>query len=198
MPISSAANMVEVLSHVDGHVDLASTSTVQVDKKSVVVPTQSVRQVMVPVLSLSEEEEAENFKERAASRVGSASERAARRADVPHNSARLVCFDGKCLGVRAGDLCFAFRGEPPSAEAAQNAEVLENEIYYSMDLLALSAALGHGDTSGCICALCRSDAAGFKLAAGVERKVLDTRTLISKWRTWRSTSRRSPGPRHGA
>ena len=74
------------------------------------VPTQSVRQVMVPVVSLSEEE-AEDFKERAASRVGSASERAARRADVPHNSARLVCFDGKCLGVRAGDLCFAFRGE---------------------------------------------------------------------------------------
>jgi len=46
--------MVEVLSHVDGHVDLASTSTVQVDKQSVVVPTQSVRQVMVPVVSLSE------------------------------------------------------------------------------------------------------------------------------------------------
>ena len=51
---------------------------------------------------------------------------------------------------------------------------------YSMDLLALSAALGHGDTSGCICAWCRSDAAGFKLAAGPEKKVLDTRTLLSE------------------
>ena len=99
---------------------------------------------------------------------------------MPHNSARLVCFGGKCLGVGAGDLCFAFRGDPPSAEAATNAEVLENEVYYSMDLLALSAALGHGDTSGCICAWCRSDPAGFKLAAGPEKKVLDTRTLLSE------------------
>ena len=178
-PISSVANYEAVNAHVDGWEDIASTSTVQVEKKSVVVPKQSVRQVMVPVLNVSEEEAAV-FKERAASREGSASERAARRADVPHNSARLVCFGGKCLGVRAGDLCFAFRGEPPSAEAAKNAEVLENEVYYSMDLLALSAALGHGDTSGCICAWCRSDAAGFKLAAGAERKVLDTRTLLSE------------------
>jgi len=143
------------------------------------VPKHTVRQVLVPVVDLSKDVAAD-FKERAASVVGSASERAARRADVPHNSARLVCTGGECLGVRTGDLCFAFRGDPPSAEAATNAEVLENEVYYSMDLLALSAALGHGDTSGCICAWCRSDAAGFKLAAGVEKKTLELRTLLTE------------------
>ena len=63
---------------------------------------------------------------------------------------------------------------------------------------ALSAALGHGDTSGCICAWCRSDAAGFKLAAGPEKKVLDTRTLLSEMEDLEKTSRRSPGPRRPA
>ena len=53
------------------------------------VPKHTVRQELVPVVDLSEEE-AEDFKEKAASAEGSASERAARRADVPHNSARLV------------------------------------------------------------------------------------------------------------
>ena len=55
----------------------------------VMVSKHTVRQALVPVADLSEEE-AEDFKEKAASAEGSASERAARRADVPHNSARLV------------------------------------------------------------------------------------------------------------
>ena len=42
------------------------------------------------------------------------------------------------------------------------------------------AALGHGDTSGCICAWCRSDARGFKLAAGVEKKTLELHTLLTE------------------
>jgi len=58
--------------------------------------------------------------------------------------------------------------------------VVENEVYYSMDLLALSAALGHGDTSGCICAWCRSNAAGFKLSAGPEKKELPWRTRVTE------------------
>ena len=45
--------------------------------------------MLVPVVDLSKDVAAD-FKERAASVVGSASEQAARRADVPHNSARLV------------------------------------------------------------------------------------------------------------
>ena len=57
--------------------------------------------------------------------------------------------------------------------------MLENELYISMDLLVLSTALGHRDTSGCICVWCRSDAAGFNLAAGVE-KTLELRTLLTE------------------
>ena len=65
------------------------------------VPKHTVRQELVPVVDLSEEE-AEDFKEKAASVEGNASEWAARRAGVPHNSARLDYFGGECLGLGAG------------------------------------------------------------------------------------------------
>ena len=42
------------------------------------------------------------------------------------------------------------------------------------------AALGHGDTSGCICAWCRGDASEFKLSAGAEMNELPLRTLASE------------------
>ena len=104
--LSSAADYGAVLALVNGDEDLALLSAVQVRGKTAVAPNHTVRQALVPVVDLSAE--AEDFK--------------------PHNSARLVCFGGKCLGDAAGGLCFAFRGEAPSAEAAQKAEVLENEV----------------------------------------------------------------------
>ena len=178
-PSSSIGNYRTVLAMVDGWEDLARLSAVEVGGKAVMVPEQTVRRLRVPVVDVTEYEATE-FKEVAAATGLTPSARAAMRADAPQDSAELVCFDGKCLGVRTGVLCFAFRGEAPSAEAAEGAEVVENEVYYSMDLLALSAALGHGDTSGCICAWCRSNAAGFKLSAGPEKKELPWRTRVTE------------------
>ena len=132
-----------------------------------------------PVVEI-DAEEAAAFKDKAQRASGSASERAALRASAPPDSAELVCFEGKCLGVRAGEEFFSFRGVPPTAAAALEAEVEEMEVYCSIDLLAMASALGHGDTSGCICAWCRSNAAGFKLSAGVEKKVLERRTLVTE------------------
>ena len=67
-------------------------------------------------------------------------ERAEQRAGAGHNSAVLVCCQGKCLCARAGAVCVAFRGVAPAASAAAAAEVFEVMPYASMDLWRLRRA----------------------------------------------------------
>ena len=62
-------------------------------------------------------------------------------------------------------MCFAFRGDPPLKTEATEVEVLEMDVFFSMDLLALAAGLGHGSTSNAICLWCRCDAEEWKIAA---------------------------------
>lgn len=62
-------------------------------------------------------------------------------------------------------MCFAFRGDPPLKTEATEVEVLEMDVFFSMDLLALAAGLGRGSTSNAICLWCRCDAEEWKIAA---------------------------------
>ena len=77
---------------------------------------------------------------------GSLAERAAARLNEK-NQAELVCFEEECLGVRAGELCFGFRGTV-TAEEAKTVTVFETEVFAGMDLLALNAAIGMEGQSG--------------------------------------------------
>ena len=116
--------------------------------------------------------------------AGNPSDRAARRAALPKNSAVLVkatvpsgeegagavarsCF----LGVlfRGGDdedvITFPFR-VPPEAVDVSGVVVLPVDLYFCSDLLATYIFFGMANMSSCTCLKCRVDAKGFKLAAG--------------------------------
>jgi hypothetical protein len=69
-------------------------------------------------------------------------ERAEQRAGAGHNSAVLVCCEGKFLSARAGAVCVAFRGAVPAASAAAAVEVFEVMPYAPIGLLELAACLG--------------------------------------------------------
>jgi hypothetical protein len=107
-------------------------------------------------------DEATDFCSRASSTECSVKERAEWRAGAGHNSAVLVCCEGKCLGVQAGAVCVAFRGVAPAASAAATVEVFEVMPYDSMDLLALAACLGMENHSNSHCIWCRCTAAQLK------------------------------------
>jgi hypothetical protein len=120
-----------------------------------------VRQKEVPVVELTKDE-ATDFCPRALSTKFSVKERAKQRAGAGHNSAVLVCCEGKCLGVRVEAVCVAFRGVVPAASAAAAAEVFEVMPCASMDLLALAACLGIENHSNSHFIWCRCTAAQLK------------------------------------
>jgi hypothetical protein len=97
---------------------------VECGEKNFVVPKQAVRQKEVPSVELTKGE-ASDFYSRASSTKCSVKERAEQRAGAGHNSAVLVCCQGKCLCARAGAVCVAFRGVAPAASAAAAAKVFE-------------------------------------------------------------------------
>jgi hypothetical protein len=104
-------------------------------------------------------------------------ERAEQWAGAGHNSAVLVCCEGKCLGVRASAVCAAFRGVAPAASAAAAAEVFEVMPYASMGLLALAACLGMENHSNSHCIWCRCTAAQLKAIPNDQRAVTVTYPL---------------------
>jgi hypothetical protein len=181
-PASDHNNYAAVFFLVDGYEDLANFAVVRVGRvddrtaKHVLVPKQAVRQKEIPVLTVNNEE-AVNFK-KCACATGTASERAALRAEVECDSGVLVVNNSKALGVRAGELCFAFRGDPPAWHEG-NVAVLEMEVYFSMDLLALAHGLGHGSTSHAICCWCNCDAAEH-VKARQGKAVYELRTRASE------------------
>jgi hypothetical protein len=141
--ISIISNYFVAVSASDGFMDVAGglTCVVECGEKHVVVSKQAVRQKEVPVVELTKGE-ATDFCSRVSSTKCSVKKRAEQRAGTGHNSAELVCCEGKCLGVRTGTVCVAFRGVDPSASAAAAAEVFEVMSHAPMDLLALAACLG--------------------------------------------------------
>jgi hypothetical protein len=163
-PNSSSENYVKELATIDGAIDMGNMSVVQLGGKwHCAVPKQTVADAAAPPVVNVSAPEAEDFKAKLKAPGGALPERAAARMEEK-NPAELVCFGGECLGVRAGELCFGFRGRV-TAEEAESVVVFETEVYASMDLLALSAALGMEGQSGCTCCWCRLSAPEFKKVA---------------------------------
>jgi hypothetical protein len=94
--ISSISNYFAAVSASDGFMDVAGglTCVVECGEKHVVVSKQAVRQKEVPVVELTKDE-ATDFCSRASSTKCSVKERAEHRAGAGHNSAVLVCCEGK-------------------------------------------------------------------------------------------------------
>ena len=143
-PVSNSSNYAACLGHVDGFAEVASSSValVRVGGKHAVVPKHTTRQETIPIAAELSVSEAIDFKARAAAVGGSPAERAAERGATPCDSAELVHHGGVCLGVRAGTVCVAFRGNDVPAAEMCNATVVEVVCYASMDFLALAAATG--------------------------------------------------------
>jgi len=181
--IRKIANYFVAVSGSDGFMDVAGgfTCVVECGEKHVVVPKQVVRQKEVPVVELTKDE-ATDFCSRASSTEFSVKERAEQRAGAGHNSAVLVCREGKCLGVWVGTVSVAFRGVAPAASAAATAEVFEIMPYAdnaSMDLLALAACLGMENHSNSHCIWCRCSAAQLKAIPNYQGFVTVTNPLLT-------------------
>ena len=107
-------------------------------------------------------------------------ERAEQRAGAGHNSAVLVCCEGKCLGVRAGAVSVAFRGVAPAASAAAAAEVFEVGHAVRLDgPLALAACLGMEHHSNSHCIWCQCTAAQLKAIPNDQGLVTVTYPLLT-------------------